>query len=399
MPTESSALLVSIWRWTGLAGAILVLQVAAVVLCLRPAFRRFAYAVFAVVLADVGLVVLIRWLVGEMGRMDYSTRFLEWRWWFLALALAVGALPIPVWFGALRIAAGKSGRDKSEVAVVNPYFLTALVCWMGSVLVVAATGGTFTFLPRAARVTEYAVGVPGLPPKFDGVRIAVLSDHHVGSLNTPERARVRLLGLDRAEADLVVELGDITEADPSYQPEAAQIVGECRAPLGTFAVAGNFDVRCGTDSLGDALAKVGVTYLENESVKLMRNGAELWLVGLGDSWTGWDDIAKAVEDVPDRATVVLLSHSPDVVEQAAALEIPLMLSGHLHGGQAVIPFAGPVVGMSKYGTRFAWGHHRIGQTQLVVTRGLGEESFPFRLFCPPEIVVVTLRAASSVPLE
>jgi hypothetical protein len=190
----------------------------------------------------------------------------------------------------------------------------------------------------------------------------------------------------------VVELGDITDMDPRYQPEGARIVGECKAPLGTFAVAGNFDVRCGTDSLREALTANGVTYLENEAACVSVEGADLWIVGVGDPWTGQDDLDAALAPVPQNAATILLAHSPDIIEEATARDIPLLLSGHLHGGQVVIPFAGPVVGMSKYGTRFAWGHFQMASTQLVVSRGLGEEAVPLRLFCPPEIVLVTLRA-------
>jgi hypothetical protein len=208
--------------------------------------------------------------------------------------------------------------------------------------------------------------------------------------------------LRRAQPDLVVDLGDITDQDPRYQPEAARLIGDYKSPLGTYAVAGNFDVRCGTDSLREELARVGVTYLENEVAHISVKGADLWLAGVGDPWTGGADLDRAVAPVPESAIVILLAHSPDIVGQAAERSIPLMLSGHLHGGQIVIPFAGPALGMSKYGTRFAWGHWQIGPTQLVVSRGLGEEAIPLRLFCPPEIVVVTLRAlpgGSSARLE
>jgi len=233
---------------------------------------------------------------------------------------------------------------------------------------------------------------PGLPSQFDGLRIAVLADHHIGRLMTPQRARRRLESLAHARPDLVVDLGDITEDDPRYQPEAARIIAEHKAPLGTYAVAGNFDVRCGTDTLREELGRVGVVYLENEAACVALNGADLWLVGIGDPWTGEDDLDRALAVVPQGATVVLLSHSPDIVEEAARRGVALMLSGHLHGGQIVVPFAGPALGMSRFGTRFAWGNWRVGPTQLIVSRGLGEEALPIRLFCPPEIVLLTLRA-------
>jgi hypothetical protein len=220
----------------------------------------------------------------------------------------------------------------------------------------------------------------------------VLSDHHVGPLMTPARARERLRSFSKARADLVVELGDVTEMDPTYQPEAARIVGEHKAPLGAYAVPGNFDMQSGPDTLRKEFAKAGVTFLENEAKRVKVGQSDLWLVGVGDPWTGNADLDRALASVPRGMPTVLLAHSPDILEDAAARGIPLVLSGHLHGGQVVWPFAGPVVGMSKFGTRFAWGQSQIGQTHLVVSRGLGEEAIPLRLFCPAEIVVVTLRA-------
>ncbi len=182
--------------------------------------------------------------------------------------------------------------------------------------------------------------------------------------------------------------------DPRYQPEAANIVGACRSRLGTYAVSGNFDVRCGTDSLREELVRAGVVYLENEAEPVTVNGATFWIIGIGDAWTGQEDLEAALEAVPEGAFTILLSHSPDIVESAVERRLQVVLSGHLHGGQVVIPFAGPVVGMSKFGTRFAAGHFLLESTHLVVSRGLGEEAIPVRLFCPPEILLVTLQSPS-----
>jgi predicted MPP superfamily phosphohydrolase len=325
--------------------------------------------------------------------MDYSEIFLVWRWWFLALVLLTAGLPIPLWLIALRLALGRQ-EGQTGASAISPLFRTSLVMWLAAGVTTLGAGGEFTFLPRPARVTPVAVTIPGLPSKLDGLRIAVLTDHHIGPLMTPARARKRLKSFAKARADLVVELGDLTELDPTCQPEAARIVGSCRAPLGTYAVPGNFDMNCGTDALRRELAKVGVVFLENEARRVSVRGADLWLVGVGDPWTDAADLGRAIASVPKGAPAILLAHSPDIVEEAASRGIPLVLSGHLHGGQVVWPFAGPVVGMSKFGTRFAWGHSQIGPTELVVSRGLGEEAIPLRLFCPPEILVVTLRAAS-----
>lgn len=392
MVVQSAPLLVPLTSWVPLAAGILGTQLLAVAICLRARRRELILSAIALAIADVLLFALIRACVATMGRMDYSESFFQWRWYFLALVLILVGLPVPLWVIALRVVYGGQARPNAQAAFIHPLFQAVLGAWLVAGAIILATGADFSFLPRPARITPVQVELSGLPRELDGLRIAVLTDHHVGPLMTPKRARRRLESLSRARPDLVVDLGDITDMDPTYQPEAARIVGECQAPLGVFAVAGNFDVRCGTDSLREELTKVGVTYLENDARRISVNGADLWLAGVGDPWTGWDDLDAALEEVPTGAPVVLLSHSPDIVGEVAERGVSLMLSGHLHGGQVVIPFAGPAVGMSKFGTRFAWGHFRVGPTQLVVSRGLGEEAVPLRLFCPPEIVVVTLRA-------
>jgi predicted MPP superfamily phosphohydrolase len=321
--------------------------------------------------------------------MDYSETFSQWRWYFLALVALLAGLPIPLWVLSLRLVQRSPARSEHDSPLIHPRFRAALASWLGAAAIILLFGGNLTFVPGPARITPVQVNLPDLAAELDGLRIAVLADHHIGPLMTPPRARKRLESLSRAHADLVVDLGDITDMDPRYQPQAAKIIAEC-----TYAVAGNFDVRCGTDALREELTAVGVTYLANEAAPIPVNGAELWLVGVGDPWTGQDDLDRALAEVPEGAARILLSHSPDILDEAAARGIPLVLSGHLHGGQVVIPFAGPVVGMSKFGTRFAGGHFHVVPTQLVVSRGLGEEAVPLRLFCPPEIVVVTLRTSA-----
>ncbi len=397
MTTAPSALMVPLLSWLPLAAALLAAQVLWVALRLRLRARDLFAAGLALLAADLVLVALIRGCVTVMGRMDYSQSFHQWRWWLLALAVIGAGLPIPLWALALRLALRRSLRATDRVPLVHPFLQVAVASWLTAAVVLLAAGGSFSFLPRPARITPVQVELPGLPPQLDGLRIAVLADHHIGPLMTPARARARLASLSRAKPDIVVDLGDITDQDPSYQPEAARIVGECKAPLGIYAVAGNFDVRCGTYSLREELTHAGVTYLENEAVPVSVDGADLWLVGVGDPWTGEADLDRALSQVPAGATAVLLAHSPDIVDQAAEHGILLMLSGHLHGGQIVIPFAGPALGMSKYGTRFAWGQWHLGPTHLVMSRGLGEEAVPLRLFCPPEIVLITLTAPGSTP--
>jgi predicted MPP superfamily phosphohydrolase len=388
MDTRPAALMMAPISWLPLAAGILAVQFGVVGFLLRPTRSRFLRSGAALLVADAILVALIRAIAAHMGRMDYSESFFRWRWYFLALILVSVGLPIPLWLGALRLAVGRAGHSSA----IHPLFRAALIMWLATCLVTLLMGGEFSYLPRSARLHRIVVAMSGLPADLDGLTIGVLADHHIGPLMTPSRAERRLAALSEANLDLLVDLGDITELDPRYQPAAARVIGEWKARLGSYAVPGNFDMHCGTDTLRKELARVGVTLLENEAARILVGKSELWLIGVGDPWTGAADLDKAMAAVPRGAPAILLAHSPDIIGEAMSRGIPLVLSGHLHGGQVVVPFAGPVVGMSKYGTRFAWGRFGLKGTQLVVSRGLGEEAIPLRLFCPPEIVIVTLRA-------
>jgi predicted MPP superfamily phosphohydrolase len=375
--------------WLPLAAGILAIQLGAVRFLLRPTRSRFLRSGAALLVADALLVALIRAIAARMGGMDYSESFFQWRWYFLALVLVSAGLPIPLWLGAVRLAIGKSFGHSSAI---HPLFRAVLIMWLATIILTLLMGGELTYLPRPARLHRIVVAIAGIPSDLDGLRIGVLTDHHVGPLMTPPRAERRLAALSKADLDILVDLGDITELDPRYQPAAADVIGKWKARLGSYAVPGNFDVHCGTDTLRKELARVGVRFLENEAARITVGRSDLWLVGVGDPWTGAADLDKAMAGVPRGAPAILLAHSPDIIAEAMGRRLPLVLSGHLHGGQVVLPFAGPVIGMSKYGTRFAWGHFVLNGTQLIVSRGLGEEAIPLRLFCPPEIVIVTLRA-------
>jgi predicted MPP superfamily phosphohydrolase len=388
---SASALFLPFGVWLAPAAGIVAAQLAIVWAVFRPGRRGLLRAAVTLLLADVALVVPLRACVGVMGQMDYSAQFLQWRLWFLAMGALLVALPLPLWATALRLAGVR--RRSGTPAAIHPIFASVLAIWVMAGAIILLLGGEISYLPRAARVSPVEVQIAGLPRALDGFRLAVVSDLHVGPLMTPARVRARLRPLRRTKADALVALGDITDENPAYQSAAVGLVSEYAIPGRTFVVSGNFDVGAGTDSLREECARHGLIYLENESATLKRGGGSLTLAGLGDCWTGNDDLGRSLAEAPQGAPVILLSHSPDIIGRAAARGVALVLSGHLHGGQVVVPFAGPAIGMSRYGTRFAAGRWRVGQTTLVVTRGVGEEAVPLRLWCPPEVLLVTLRTA------
>jgi predicted MPP superfamily phosphohydrolase len=201
--------------------------------------------------------------------------------------------------------------------------------------------------------------------------------------------------------DLIALLGDYVDASPLWRgrlaPEViATELGRLRAPLGVVAVMGNHDWKATGDRMWRALAREGVTVLENRAIAIAARGTRFWLGGVADLRWRRANPEGTVAQAPPGEPVVLLAHDPDVFPHVPA-RVSLTLSGHLHGGQIAIPVVRRLSLPSWYGERFARRHVVERGRRLYVSSGLGTSGVPARLFAPPEVVVVTLRAARADP--
>jgi hypothetical protein len=256
----------------------------------------------------------------------------------------------------------------------------------------AAGSGAYGFVYERVRLTvaRATLRVAALPPALDGLRIGLLTDiHH--SLFMPQEDVARAAGLLRAaQPDLVVLGGDyVTWDDRRYVVPCAEALAPLAAevPHGVFAVLGNHD---DDRYVPAALERVGFTVLRDQRTRTVIKGEALELVGI----RFWTRRARDIAAVARGANgpVLLLAHDPRRLAEAASLDIPLVLSGHTHGGQVVLPIIGAVAArrypvVAGAGTR--------GRTAIFVSRGLGTVFVPVRLNCPPEVAVLTLRRGSA----
>ncbi len=120
------------------------------------------------------------------------------------------------------------------------------------------------------------------------------------------------------------------------------------------------------------------------------NPYAICLCGVGDLWEDKQDLQAALGDAGDDDAALLLSHNPDYVEHIKDGRVGLVLSGHTHGGQVVVPFYGAPVVPSAYGRKYAQGLVRTDVTQVFVSRGIGNIAPPIRFNCRPEIALLTL---------
>lgn len=235
--------------------------------------------------------------------------------------------------------------------------------------------------------------LPDLDPAHDGLRVAQLSDLHVGPLTPVERVRSAIAEANRFHPDLVVLTGDYLTKDKGGVSLMREQLGGLEAP--TVATLGNHDRW--TDPLGAAavLEHLGYGVLLNENTTLRLRGVPFTVVGIDDLWTGTADPVKAMKGAAPGSRLYL-AHVPKTAPLLANFGRPmLVLSGHTHGGQVNLPVIVPALRWILF-ERFTSGLYEVGAVQLYVNRGIGNVGLGFRVNAPPEVSLLTLRSGPVV---
>ena len=255
---------------------------------------------------------------------------------------------------------------------------------------------------KVCRVERVSVALRNLPAAFEGTTVAFVTDTHHGP-------GVSLVYLEEVVAltnalrpDLVALGGDYVQRSRFHHFQArgshrryiapgVAVLAGLRAPLGRFAVLGNHDRKESVMLTRRALAENDLTELTNAGVWLERGGSRLRLCGVDDWATGRPDLRRALGDARSDDACLLLSHNPDFVEHIRDPRVDLVLSGHTHGGQVVLPLIGAPVTASRYGQKYVRGLVQGPSARVYVSRGVGTIGPPVRLGCPPEVTLLTLR--------
>jgi predicted MPP superfamily phosphohydrolase len=242
--------------------------------------------------------------------------------------------------------------------------------------------------PRREQVT---FDVPDLDPAHDGLRVAQLSDLHVGP-RTPEAVvRAAVEEANAFQPDLVVLTGDYLSRSRRELDAMRAQLGGLRAP--TVAVLGNHDVWVDPEGATEVLQEHGYEVLENAWTSVRLRGVPLPIVGVGDHLTRRDDVARAFRGF-SGPTPLVLAHGPRTADKLRALHRPLVcFSGHTHGGQINIPIFTPVLLSALAHEPYLRGRYALSDVQLYVNRGIGMSGLRMRFNSPPEVTLATLRRA------
>ena len=259
---------------------------------------------------------------------------------------------------------------------------------------------------RRLNVNRLEIALKDLPEAFDGYRIVLFSDAHVGSFTGWRQSLLQrdIDSINAQQADAIFFVGDLQNQRPAELYPVQEMLRSLRATDGVFSVLGNHDY---SDYIDDDPAikianeremvsrqrQFGWKLLLNEHLTLEKQGARLVVAGVENDQTRKqmkkrNDLAKTLEGVRDDDCIILLQHDPGAWQQTEWIQpqVSLTLSGHTHGGQVSL-FGLRATQLSK---NYDYGLYREGERQLYVTCGIGG-LVPFRFGVTPEIAVITLK--------
>jgi hypothetical protein len=244
------------------------------------------------------------------------------------------------------------------------------------------------------RLAERDVELPWLPPELDGLRIAHLSDFHLGVPSPGARAVERGVEWTRNRApDLVAITGDLL-THPRGEPRLRELVE--RLPQPTFAVLGNHDLAIARDPWARPSNLVELRparLLDDEGEMLELRGKSVWIAGVHPRTLYRNQRKLDPNSLTREADLrILLCHFPRILDRLEPGAFDLVLAGHMHDGQITIPYGVGKVRLAHLSARYAVGEYRSRDTVMHVSPGLGTTFVPFRFGARPEATELVLRS-------
>jgi len=253
---------------------------------------------------------------------------------------------------------------------------------------------------RVPEVKQVAVGIDNLPPAFEGYSIVQLTDLHINKPREKGWLQEVVAQTNRCAADAIVVTGDLSDSPAERVHNEITPLAELTAPDGCFFVTGNHEYYAGVSGWLVAVKRLGFTVLLNEHQVIRRGRSRLLMAGVPD--ISAERHFALHHSSPQKALVgyqpgdvkILLAHQPQSIYAASEAGFDLQLSGHTHGGQFV-----PWKYIAGLVQPYLYGLHRVGKTQLYVSRGTGYWGPPVRIGAPSEITLISLIGAPAEQQE
>ncbi|MBJ7289594.1 metallophosphoesterase [Williamsia sp.] len=313
--------------------------------------------------------------------------FVGLSWLAVVLYLAIGTALVGLVTLGIRVVMAIRHRDSTGSRLRVHRFGSVFVA---AVSVVAVGYGLFE--AAGPRVTRTTVSLDRLPAQFDGTRVALVSDLHVGPARGRGFVQKVVDDVNAQSPDLVILDGDLIDGTVEFVGSDLEPLRELSAPLGVFAVSGNHEFYAGDGGKWlDRWDSLGVSVLRNERAEVTRSGATIDVAGINDATAPKPyepDLDSALDGRDPNRFVLLLAHQPLQAFEASDAGVDLQVSGHTHAGQIwplryLVPLQQPTVE----------GLDRVGSTTIYTTRGAGAWGPPVRVGAPPEIAMLELESA------
>ncbi|GAA3424001.1 metallophosphoesterase [Streptosporangium nondiastaticum] len=286
-------------------------------------------------------------------------------------------------------------RGPAGAPVGRRLFIGRTVAAVAGVGALAAVGSGVRTALGDPVIESAGVRLPRLDPRLNGLRLAVVSDIHLGPLTGVGHTERIVRMINSLEADVVAIVGDLVDGTVAELGPQAKPLRNLESRYGSYFVTGNHEYYTagGPGEWIEELRQLGVRPLQNERVEIAHAGAVLDLAGVNDisggpadGASGGPDFERALGGRDRSRSTVLLAHQPVQADEAARYGVDLQLSGHTHGGQMapfnlLVSLQQPIVS----------GFGQVGDTRVYVTRGAGFWGPPVRVGAPPEITLLELR--------
>ena len=273
------------------------------------------------------------------------------------------------------------------------------ICILAGILLVlivwTAWGNT------ALERNTYTISSRELPDAFDGYRIAQVSDLHNAEFG---EGNERLLDMLReAEPDMIAITGDLIDSRKTNIVVALAFAKEAVKIAPCYYVSGNHEARVSEyQDLKTGLEEAGVTVLDDAQVKIETSGESITVIGVNDPSFHADyltDDAAVIDRklselaAEDPGFTILLSHRPELFDTYVAHDMDLVLTGHAHGGQFRLPLIGGLIAPNQgLFPKYDAGLYSEGDTNMIVSRGIGNSIIPVRFNNRPEVVLIELKS-------
>lgn len=243
-------------------------------------------------------------------------------------------------------------------------------------------------------VTEYTFSSEKVPQELDGYRIVQISDLHNKRFGAKNKKLLEII--KNQEPDIIVVTGDLIDSNHTNIEAAVEFMEAAVTIAPVYYITGNHEEFVEPEiknQLLEQIEQAGTVILDDKSILLESGESSFRLIGLADKSLLSDKLIQMTKELDtQQELVVLLAHEPQYINSYSSTNVDLVLSGHAHGGQFRLPFVGGLVAPDQgLFPKYTEGVHKVENTTMIISRGLGNSIVPLRLFNRPEVVFVELR--------